>query len=130
MIVVENLTRRFNQLVAVDNLSFTIKAGEIVGFLGPNGAGKSTTMKMLTGFLDPSSGKIKIDGADMPGKAKALQERIGYLPEGAPLYGEMTVFQFLHFVAGVRGLKGKHRQKRLKHVIEQVELGDVQQADR
>ena len=125
MIVVENLTRRFNQLVAVDNLSFTIKAGEIVGFLGPNGAGKSTTMKMLTGFLDPSSGKIKIDGADMPGKAKALQERIGYLPEGAPLYGEMTVFQFLHFVAGVRGLKGKHRQKRLKHVIEQVELGDV-----
>ena len=120
MIVVNNLSRHFHRLKAVDELSFTIKPGEIVGFLGPNGAGKSTTMKMLTGFLEPTSGSIEINGQNMPGEAKALQEIIGYLPEGAPLYGDMTVFQFLCFIAGVRGLKGKRRKARLQNVIEQV----------
>ncbi len=125
MIVVDNLSRHFHHLKAVDELSFTVKPGEIVGFLGPNGAGKSTTMKMLTGFLDPTSGSIEINGLNMPADAKALQEQIGYLPEGAPLYGDMTVFQFLCFIAGVRGLKGKLRKARLQSVIDQVELHDV-----
>ena len=125
MIVVDNLSRHFHHLKAVDELSFTVKPGEIVGFLGPNGAGKSTTMKMLTGFLDPTSGSIEINGQNMPADAKALQEQIGYLPEGAPLYGDMTVFQFLCFIAGVRGLKGKLRKARLQSVIDQVELHDV-----
>ncbi len=125
MIVVDNLSRHFHRLKAVDELSFTVKPGDIVGFLGPNGAGKSTTMKMLTGFLDPTSGSIEINGLNMPADAKALQEQIGYLPEGAPLYGDMTVFQFLCFIAGVRGLKGKLRKARLQSVIDQVELHDV-----
>ncbi|MBU2979126.1 ATP-binding cassette domain-containing protein [Alteromonas sp. C1M14] len=125
MIAVENLSRRFHGLTAVDDLTFTIKPGEIVGFLGPNGAGKSTTMKMLTGFLTPSSGSVSIDDLSMSTQAKKIQQRIGYLPEGAPLYNDMTVFQFLHFIATVRGLKGATRRQRLKHVIDKVALQDV-----
>ncbi len=125
MISVKHLTRMFDQFTAVDDLSFEIAPGDIVGFLGPNGAGKSTTMKMLTGFLSPSGGAVKIDNLPMQENAKLLQKKIGYLPEGSPVYGDMTVFQFLHFVADIRELKGKKKKSRIAQVIKQLELQTV-----
>ena len=125
MISVKNLSKFYDHFKAVDNLSFDIAPGNIVGFLGPNGAGKSTTMKMLTGFLPPSEGEIFIKERSIDSDAKAIQRDIGYLPEGAPAYGDMTVWQFLHFIADVRRLKGSHRKERLYDVIHRVELGDV-----
>ncbi|MCW8091534.1 ABC transporter ATP-binding protein [Alteromonas sp. ASW11-130] len=125
MISVKHLTRTFDHFTAVDDLSFEIAPGDIVGFLGPNGAGKSTTMKMLTGFLSPSNGQVKIDNLPMDQNAKLLQKKIGYLPEGSPVYGDMTVFQFLHFIADVRELKGKIKKSRIVEVVEQLELKTV-----
>jgi ABC-2 type transport system ATP-binding protein len=125
MISVKNLSKFYDHFKAVDNLSFDISPGNIVGFLGPNGAGKSTTMKMLTGFLPPSEGEIFIKERSIDSDAKAIQRDIGYLPEGAPAYGDMTVWQFLHFIADVRRLKGSHRKERLYDVIHRVEFGDV-----
>lgn len=125
MISVKNLSKFYDHFKAVDNLSFDIAPGNIVGFLGPNGAGKSTTMKMLTGFLPPSEGEIFINERSIDSDARAIQRDIGYLPEGAPAYGDMTVWQFLHFIADVRRLKGAHRKERLHDVIHRVELGDV-----
>ena len=125
MISVKNLSKFYDHFRAVDNLSFDIAPGNIVGFLGPNGAGKSTTMKMLTGFLPPSEGEIFIKERSIDSDAKVIQRDIGYLPEGAPAYGDMTVWQFLHFIADVRRLKGAHRKERLYDVIHRVELGDV-----
>jgi ABC-2 type transport system ATP-binding protein len=125
MISVKNLSKFYDHFRAVDNLSFDIAPGNIVGFLGPNGAGKSTTMKMLTGFLPPSEGEIFINERSIDSDARAIQRDIGYLPEGAPAYGDMTVWQFLHFIADVRRLKGAHRKERLHDVIHRVELGDV-----
>ena len=125
MISVKNLSKFYDHFKAVDNLSFDISPGNIVGFLGPNGAGKSTTMKMLTGFLPPSEGEIFIKERSIDSDAKVIQRDIGYLPEGAPAYGDMTVWQFLHFIADVRRLKGAHRKERLYDVIHRVELGDV-----
>ena len=125
MISVKNLSKFYDHFKAVDNLSFDIAPGNIVGFLGPNGAGKSTTMKMLTGFLPPSEGEIFIKERSIDSDAKVIQRDIGYLPEGAPAYGDMTVWQFLHFIADVRRLKGAHRKERLYDVIHRVELGDV-----
>ncbi len=125
MIAVNNLTRQFGHLTAVDAVSFDIQPGDIVGFLGPNGAGKSTTMKMLTGFLTPTSGTVIIDGHDISDDDLSVKRKIGYLPEGAPAYGDMTVFQFLDFIAGVRGLKGKDKQQRLQDVIADVSLESV-----
>ena len=111
MIEVENLTKQFGTKRAVDNLTFTVQKGEVLGFLGPNGAGKSTTMRMITGFIPPTSGDAKVCGIsiiDNPGEAKT---KIGYLPESAPLYNDMTVIGFLKFCAAIRGLEG-HREKR------------------
>ncbi|GAB3022251.1 ABC transporter ATP-binding protein [Bowmanella dokdonensis] len=125
MISVKNLTKRFGGFTAVDNLSFEVKPGDIVGFLGPNGAGKSTTMKMLTGFLTPSSGEIRIADQAMDQSSKHIQQRLGYLPEGAPAYGDMTPIQFLNFIADIRKLKGREKQQRLDEVIEQVALTEV-----
>lgn len=125
MISVKNLSKHYHHFKAVDDLSFDIAPGNIVGFLGPNGAGKSTTMKMLTGFLPPTSGDIVIQDKRYASDAKAIQRNIGYLPEGAPAYGDMTVWQFLHFIADVRGLKGAARKSRLFDVIGRVELADV-----
>lgn len=125
MIAVNNLSRQFGHLTAVDAVTFTIRPGDIVGFLGPNGAGKSTTMKMLTGFLTPSSGSVTIDDHDISDDALSVKQKIGYLPEGAPAYGDMTVFQFLDFIAGVRGLKGKEKRARLKAVIADLSLDSV-----
>lgn len=124
-ITVNHLTKVYGTQKALDGISFEAEKGKITGFLGPNGAGKSTTMKMLTGFLPPTSGDIVIQDKRYASDAKAIQRNIGYLPEGAPAYGDMTVWQFLHFIADVRGLKGAARKARLFDVIGRVELADV-----
>ncbi len=125
MIYVNNLSKQFGDFVAVDELSFNIHAGDVVGFLGPNGAGKSTTMKMLTGFLKPTHGDILIGDQSFDNDARSIKQKIGYLPEGAPAYGDMTPLQFLNFIAKVRGLKGKDKTQRINTVIQQVELQSV-----
>jgi ABC-2 type transport system ATP-binding protein len=125
MIEIEHLTRRFADKTVVDNLTFTVKEGEVLGFLGPNGAGKSTTMKMLTGFLTPSSGRIRVCGFDVQTNSLQARRTMGYLPEGAPGYGEMTVRGFLDFIADVRGLKGNQREKAIERAVASVELQSV-----
>ncbi|UAA37807.1 ABC transporter ATP-binding protein [Paraneptunicella aestuarii] len=125
MITVTNIRKTFGDFTAVNNLSFQIKPGDVVGFLGPNGAGKSTTMKMLTGFLSPDSGEIRIADMAMDESRREIQKRIGYLPEGAPAYGDMTPIQMLNFIADIRGLQGEHKLKRIADVIAQVQLQSV-----
>lgn len=125
MIEIKNLTKRFAQHTAVDDLSFSVKPGEVLGFLGPNGAGKSTTMKMLTGFLAPTSGSASILGFDIQKDTLKAQRQIGYLPEGAPCYGDMTVRSFLEFIAEVRGFKGAEKRERVAKAVAQVELDAV-----
>jgi ABC-2 type transport system ATP-binding protein len=125
MISVKNLIKSFGHFIAVDDLSFDIQPGDIVGFLGPNGAGKSTTMKMLTGFLTPTSGDISIFDLPMATASTELQKRIGYLPEGAPAYGDMTPYQFLKFIAEIRGFTGQEKHRRILDVVKQVELQEV-----
>ncbi|KOR27628.1 ABC transporter ATP-binding protein, partial [Achromatium sp. WMS1] len=125
MIEVQNLTRHFGQKVAVDGLSFQVQQGEVLGFLGPNGAGKSTTMKMLAGFLRPSNGTARIYGYKVQEQPIEVQRRLGYLPEGAPLYADMTVAELLNFVAAARGYKKQERIKKADTVVEQVHLGNV-----
>ena len=105
MIDVENLIKEFGPKRAVNGVSFTVRRGEILGFLGPNGAGKSTTMKMITGFLRPTAGTALVDGHDVTQDPVAVKRRIGYLPESAPAYGEMTVQEFLGFIAEARGFR-------------------------
>jgi ABC-2 type transport system ATP-binding protein len=129
MIKTEQLCKRYAHLTAVDNLSFEVKPGEVLGFLGPNGAGKSTTMRMLAGFLSPTSGKASICGHDIESDGLAAKRQLGYLPEGAPLYGEMTVLQFLEFIADLRELQGARRKDRLEYVIEHLQLRSVLQQD-
>ena len=125
MIRVQNLTKRFDQFTVVNNLSFDVSPGEVLGFLGPNGAGKSTTMKMITGFIEPTQGGVSVCDINVSENPQAVQTIMGYLPEGAPAYGEMTVLAFLQFIAKVRGLTGQDREQRLAKVIEQVELEPV-----
>lgn len=102
MIDAEELTRRYGETLAVDSVSFSIGGGEIVGLLGHNGAGKTTIMKMLTGYLEPSAGRVRVDGYDVVGSPTAVQQRLGYLPENCPVYPEMTVVEYLDYVAGLR----------------------------
>ncbi|WP_137974302.1 ABC transporter ATP-binding protein [Pseudomonas sp. F(2018)] len=125
MIEIKNLTKRFAQHTAVDGLSFQVQQGEVLGFLGPNGAGKSTTMKMLTGFLAPTSGTASILGFDIQSDTLKAQQQIGYLPEGAPCYGDMTVRGFLEFIAEVRGFRGAEKKQRVLRAVAQVELDKV-----
>ncbi|MCC6077030.1 ABC transporter ATP-binding protein [Pseudomonas sp. GCM10022188] len=125
MIEIDKLTKRFAQQLAVDELSFRVRPGEVLGFLGPNGAGKSTTMKMLTGFLAPTSGTARIFGFDIQKQTLKAQRLIGYLPEGAPCYGDMTVRGFLEFIAGVRGFRGAQKRDRVAGAVAQVELEKV-----
>jgi ABC-2 type transport system ATP-binding protein len=119
------LCKRYGSLVAVDQLSFDVGAGEVLGFLGPNGAGKSTTMKMLTGFLPPTSGTARVNGHDIVEDSLAARRCIGYLPEGAPAYGEMTVRKFLEFIARARGFEGKEALRAAGAAIERLNLGSV-----
>jgi ABC-2 type transport system ATP-binding protein len=125
MIRVQNLCKHFDDVFAVKNLSFTVAEGEVLGFLGPNGAGKSTTMKIISGFLAPSDGSVTVCGFDVTTDTHRVQELMGYLPEGAPAYGEMTVKAFLDFIAQVRGFKGPQKEQRLQAVIDQVQLQSV-----
>jgi ABC-2 type transport system ATP-binding protein len=121
-VVVEHLSKYYGEQMAVDDISFQVGKGEILGFLGPNGAGKSTTMKMLTGYLPPASGKIEIGGIDMLQHPIEGRRHIGYLPEHNPLYLDMYVKEFLHFVAGTYSL-GKQTKEAVKRVIEMIGLG-------
>ena len=125
MISINSLTKRFGDHTAVDNLSFDVKPGEVLGFLGPNGAGKSTTMKMLTGFLTPDGGSASVCGFDIQRQTLQAQQKMGYLPEGAPCYGDMRVRGFLEFIADVRGLRGAERKLHVDRAVEQVELQGV-----
>ena len=125
MIEIRNLTKRFVQHTAVDNLSFRVEPGEVLGFLGPNGAGKSTTMKMLTGFLAPTSGTASLFGHDIQSETIQAQRQLGYLPEGAPCYGDMPVGRFLDFIAEVRGFRGAEKKRRVGRAVEQLELDRV-----
>jgi|TARA_B110000914_G_scaffold215463_1_gene219390 ABC-2 type transport system ATP-binding protein len=127
MIEINNLTKIFDQFTAIDDLCFTVKEGEVLGFLGPNGAGKSTTMKLITGFLSPSHGTVSIDGFDISKRPIEAKSLMGYLPEGAPSYGDMTTLEFLNFVAQVRGYRGEEITRRVKHVLDEVELNSVSQ---
>lgn len=119
------LTKRYGHLAAVSNLDFTIESGEVLGFLGPNGAGKSTTMKMLTGFLAPTSGTAAVNGHDIVTDSLAARRCMGYLPEGAPAYGEMKVRHFLEFIARARGFSGKQVSKTAGHAMERLSLERV-----
>ena len=125
MIKTEQLTKRYDALTAVDDVSFHVGPGEVLGFLGPNGAGKTTTMRMLAGFVTPTSGRANICGHDVESEPLKAKAALGYLPEGAPLYGEMTVRRFLEFIADLRSLTGARRSQRLGHVIEHLQLGGV-----
>jgi ABC-2 type transport system ATP-binding protein len=121
----QGLTKRYGSLVAVDQMSFEVGAGEVLGFLGPNGAGKSTTMKMLTGFLTPTSGTARINGHDIVNDSLQARRCIGYLPEGAPAYGEMSVRKFLEFIARARGFQGKQALRAAGAAIERLNLHGV-----
>ncbi|WP_461535963.1 ABC transporter ATP-binding protein [Spongorhabdus nitratireducens] len=125
MIKIDNLKKSFGYFLAVDGITFNVGAGEVLGFLGPNGAGKSTTMKMISGFIKPTSGAITICGHDVLKNPVAAKELIGYLPEGAPAYADMTPLQYLRFIAEIRGFKGAEQQQRIDAVIEQLELQSV-----
>ncbi len=125
MITVENLVRSFGPKVAVNNVSFKVERGEVLGFLGPNGAGKSTTMRMITGFIPPSSGRILVGNHDVVEKPIEAKRLIGYLPENAPSYADMTVWQFLNFAAELRGLHGDARKSAVARVVDTCFLGGV-----
>jgi len=125
LIEVKSLAKRFGPILAVADVSFSVNRGEVLGFLGPNGAGKTTTMRMITGFLAPSSGTAVVGGADVRTDPIAVKRRLGYLPEGAPLYADMTPAGLLRFVARVRGIGRAERKRRLDEAIERMHLGEV-----
>jgi ABC-2 type transport system ATP-binding protein len=127
MIKTQNLTKNYQGLLAVDNLSFSAEPGEVLGFLGPNGAGKTTTMRMIAGFVAPTSGSASICGHDVATEPLAAKTVLGYLPEGAPTYGEMTVAGFLDFIANLRALTGENRKSRLDYFIGRLQLEPVLQ---
>ncbi|MGI9274132.1 MAG: ABC transporter ATP-binding protein [Endozoicomonas sp.] len=125
MIRIDNLKKSFGDFCAVDGISFSVSPGEVLGFLGPNGAGKSTTMKMITGFIRPSAGQVSIFSHDVEKDPIAAKKLVGYLPEGAPGYGDMTVAQYLAFIADIRGFSGEEKSRRVQHVVEELALASV-----
>jgi ABC-2 type transport system ATP-binding protein len=125
MISISNITKKFGDFTAVDNLSMSVKSGEVLGFLGPNGAGKSTTMKMITGFMKPTEGTIKVKGMNVETNSIECKKLIGYLPEGAPLYGDMTPINMLKFVAYIRGMDSQEFKTALDIVVIKTEITDV-----
>ena len=126
MIQVENITKKYGSFIAVDNINFEIDEGEIVGFLGPNGAGKSTTMNMITGFIEPTSGRIIVDGYDISKKPRKAKRQIGYMPEGVPLYSDLTVKEFVTYMAELKGVPKKEKKDKVQKAIEETGLQDVQ----
>ena len=127
MIEVRDLVKRYGKHVAVDHLNFRVKKGQIYGFLGPNGAGKSTTMNMLTGYLAATEGKILIDGHDVSEEPMEARRCIGYLPEVPPLYLDMTPYEYLQFVAELKGLPKEKQQNMIEKVMEQTQIEDMQE---
>ena len=125
MIEVKNVTKKYGNFTAVDNISFNIEEGEIVGLLGPNGAGKSTTMNMITGFIEPTEGEIIIDGNDILKKPKKAKKQIGYMPEGVPLYNDLTVKEFVNYMADLKMVPRKEKKENIQKVLEQTNLVEV-----
>ena len=126
MIEVENLSKIYNGRKAVDDISFRVEKGEILGFLGPNGAGKTTTMRILTCYMPASAGTARVAGYDVFEESLEVRKRIGYLPETPPLYPEMTVASYLHFVAKIKGAQSANRKQQVDEVMEKCNIGDVQ----
>ena len=126
MIKLENVTKKYNDFVAVNNISFDIKEGEIVGFLGKNGAGKTTTMNMITGYIEPTEGKIEINGYDINKNTKKAKNEIGYMPEGVPIYNDLTVKEFVNYMADLKGVKRENKKANVQKVIEETGLSEVQ----
>lgn len=124
MIEIQNLTKKYGQVVAVNNISFNVQKGEILGFLGPNGAGKSTTMNIITGYLPSTSGTVKVDGFDILSHPDEVKKRIGYLPEAPPLYRDMTVTEFLKFVSNLKYVPKKRQKGQMADIMELVGLTD------
>ena len=127
MIEIDHLSKRFGPITAVDDVTFNVAKGEVLGFLGPNGAGKSTTMKMITGFLPPSSGTARVAGFDVRRDPLSVKRRVGYLPEGAPMWPDMTAAAFLDFIARVRGLSGAKAEEGVATAIRRTQLSGVLQ---
>ncbi len=125
MITIDGLTKRFGPFTAVDNISFSVGSGEVLGFLGPNGAGKSTTMKMLTGYLPITAGRAAVCGHDVVSESLEARKKIGYLPEGAPLYGDMSGLAFLNFVAEIRCFRGGQIKQRVDYAVDRLDLQSV-----
>ena len=125
MIEVKNVTKKYANITAVNNISFQVQDGEVVGFLGPNGAGKSTTMNMITGFIEPTEGQIIINGYDISKKAKKAKKQIGYMPEGTPTYTELTVKEFVSYMAELKQVRKKERKQIVQKVIEETGLEEV-----
>ena len=126
MIEVKNITKKYGKAVAVDNISFNIEDGEIVGLLGPNGAGKSTTMNIITGFIEQTEGDVIIDGYNTLKKPKKAKKEIGYMPEGVPLYTDLTVKEFVSYMAEIKQVNKKERKEKVEKIIEQTGLKDVE----
>lgn len=125
LVETDRLRKSFGSITAVDGISLTVAKGEVLGFLGPNGAGKSTTMKMIAGFLSPDSGRAKVAGIDVAANPKEAKRQIGYLPEGAPLYSDMTPRAFLGFIAEIRGLTGLDRATAISKAVERTQISGV-----
>ena len=126
MIEVKNVTKKYGKVVAVDNISFTIQDGEIIGLLGPNGAGKKTTMNMIKGYIEPTEGTIIVDNYDMSKKPKKAKKEIGYMPEGVPLYTDMTVKEFITYMAEIKKINKKERKEKVEKIIEETGLKEVE----
>ncbi|MGD9235270.1 MAG: ATP-binding cassette domain-containing protein [Desulfobacterales bacterium] len=125
MIQVENLTKYYHTLCAVDQINFNIEKGEILGLLGPNGAGKTTTLRMLTGYLQPSSGNIRVKGLSIDKHTLEIKKILGYLPESAPLYHDMLVFDYLNYVAAIRKINGNQKMARIRHLADLCGINEV-----
>ena len=125
MVQVINLTKRYGQHVAVDQVSFTVEKGEIVGFLGPNGAGKTTTMNIITGYISATEGSVKVDGFDILEEPEEVKKRIGYMPEFPPLYLDMTVQEYLNFVSDIKKIDRKTKKQSMEKIMDMVKIGDV-----
>ena len=126
MIEVKNVTKKYGKFTAVNNISFTVKDGEVVGFLGPNGAGKSTTMNMITGFIEPTDGTIEVNGYDIMKKTKKAKKQIGYMPENVPLYMDLTVKEFVSYMAELKLVERKARKEEVSSAIKETGLEEVQ----
>ena len=125
LVSVKNLHKDFAGFQAVKGVSFSVEKGQVLGFLGPNGAGKTTTMRMITGYLDPTSGNVKVGGVDVSENPLEAKRQIGYLPEGGPIYGDMTPASFLHFISKIRGLSDSKRKERMDFVVDKLGISDV-----